>query len=82
MRRDLVVIAVVALPLLGVACDRRAPAPPAAAAAVVPVSVVKPERRAVKRAVDQPGTVQAFDETAVFAKIPGFVAALADDPDK
>jgi len=38
--------------------------------------------RAVKRVVEQPGTVQAFEETALLAKIPGYVGSIADDPDK
>jgi multidrug resistance efflux pump len=38
--------------------------------------------RAVKRVVEQPGTVQAFEETALFAKIPGYVGTIAEDPDK
>ena len=43
---------------------------------------MKPERRPVKRVVEQPGTVQAFEETALHAKLPGFVEAVEDDPDK
>jgi multidrug resistance efflux pump len=38
--------------------------------------------RTVKRVVEQPGTVQAFEETALLAKFPGYVGAVADDPDK
>jgi multidrug resistance efflux pump len=36
----------------------------------------------VTQQVDQPGTVQAFEETALLAKIPGYVGSIADDPDK
>jgi multidrug resistance efflux pump len=46
------------------------------------VTVVKPEMRPVQRVVEQPGTVQAFEETALFAKIPGFVGKIEEDPDK
>jgi multidrug resistance efflux pump len=46
------------------------------------VSVVKLEMRPVKRVVEQPGTVQAFEETALFARLTGYVGTLADDPDK
>jgi multidrug resistance efflux pump len=46
------------------------------------VSVVSPEKRAVTQQVDQPGTVQAFEETALMAKIPGYIGAVADDPNK
>ena len=63
-------------------CNRKpAPAGPAAAAALQ-VTVVKPEMRPVKRVVEQPGTVQAFEETAMHANLTGYVDALEDDPDK
>jgi multidrug resistance efflux pump len=68
------------LPAAG--CNRK-PAAPAAAPPTGPqITVVKPERRAVKRVVEQPGVVQAFEETALYAKIPGFVGKIEDDPDK
>ncbi len=64
-------------------CNQKAPDAPAPAPAAAPaVAVVKPEQKAIKRVVDQPGTVEAFEETALFAKIPGYVRALAADPDK
>jgi multidrug efflux pump subunit AcrA (membrane-fusion protein) len=84
MRRNalLVPFAVLGL-LLVVGCGRKPPAPAGAAAPPGPqITVVKPERRAVKRVVEQPGVVQAFEETALFAKIPGFVGKIEDDPDK
>jgi multidrug efflux pump subunit AcrA (membrane-fusion protein) len=34
---------------------------------------VRPERAAVRRSVSQPGAIQAFEETPVFAKVAGFV---------
>jgi multidrug resistance efflux pump len=46
------------------------------------VTVVKLEMKPVKRVVEQPGTIQAFEETALFAKLTGYAGALADDPDK
>ena len=83
MRLDALVLlaAVFALfPTLG--CNRKpAPAGPAAAAAAK-VTVVKPEMRPVKRVVEQPGTVQAFEETALLANLSGYVDVLEDDPDK
>ena len=36
----------------------------------------------VKRVVEQPGVVQAFEETALYAKLPGLVGWIEDDPDK
>jgi multidrug resistance efflux pump len=46
------------------------------------VTVVKPEVRPVHRIIEQPGTIQAFEETALFAKLPAFVGTIAEDPDK
>jgi multidrug resistance efflux pump len=46
------------------------------------VTVVKPERRPVTRSVEQPGGVQAFEETVLYPKIPGYVRAIAADPSK
>src|SRR5262249_50700059 len=40
------------------------------------VTVVKP---ALRRTIDQPGTIEAFQQTPVYAKIPGFVDAVAVD---
>src|SRR5947209_778116 len=34
------------------------------------------------RVVEQPGTVQAFEETALFAKLPAFVGTIDEDADK
>ena len=50
---------------LAAGCNRK-PATDAAATPAAPqVTVVKPEMRPVKRVVEQPGTVQAFEETAL-----------------
>jgi multidrug resistance efflux pump len=38
--------------------------------------------RPVKRVVEQPGTVLAFEETALHANLTGYVEALEEDPDK
>ncbi|MBN9119727.1 MAG: efflux RND transporter periplasmic adaptor subunit, partial [Planctomycetes bacterium] len=61
--------------------------PPAPAAGGAPpaapqIAVVKPDRRAVKRVIEQPGTVMAFEETVLFAKLSGYVGRIEDDPDK
>ena len=79
MRRDLLAAGVLAS-LVG--CSPKpapliAPAAPAAAP-----SVVKVEKRAIKRMVEQPGTVQAFDEVTLYAKVAGYVGELAPDADK
>ncbi len=68
-------------PMIG--CNRQGPSTTVGTAPTAPpVSVVKPEMRAVKRLVDQPGSVQAFEETALLAKFPGYVRVVADDPGK
>ena len=66
-----------------VGCNPPSAAPPVSSATSnKTISVVKPERRTVTQQVDQPGVVQAFEETALIAKLPGYVGAIADDPDK
>src|SRR5438874_4695790 len=57
------------------------PAQPAAGGPVA-VTVVHPEKRPIRRVVEQPGRVQAFEETELHVKLPGFVGAIAADPDK
>jgi multidrug efflux pump subunit AcrA (membrane-fusion protein) len=71
--------------ILGVVgCDRPTASGPAGSAPAPErkLTVVKPERRAVTQQVDQPGTVQAFEETALLAKVPGYIGSIADDPEK
>lgn len=46
------------------------------------ISVARPEKRVVTRTVEQPGSVRAFEQTVLYAKIPGFVRAVAADPAK
>lgn len=47
-----------------------------------PITIMKPEKRVVKRIVEQPGTVQASEETVLYPKIAGFVSSIALDPSK
>jgi RND family efflux transporter MFP subunit len=59
-------------------CGRRDPAQPAEPAssqkvAVATVTTVAPERKTLQHVVEQPGWVEAFEETPLFAGIPGFV---------
>src|SRR5580658_9616297 len=37
------------------------------------VTIVKPERKIIRREVAQPGLIQAFERTPIVAKIPGYV---------
>lgn len=54
---------------------------PAAPAASAPVKIVaaKPVRQAMKRIVDQPGSIQPFDETELFARVGGYVGRIHAD---
>jgi len=83
MHRDTVLlVALVAGSGLVAGCNRKPPAPATQAAAAPQISVVKPEVRPVKREVEQPGTVLAFEETALHAKLTGFVESIEEDPEK
>lgn len=53
-----------------------------AAATAPAIAIVKPDKRPVKRIIEQPGSVQAFEETLLIPKVPGFVKELAIDPNK
>lgn len=76
-------LAIVAASMAATGCDQKPSSPVGVAPAAAPaVTVVKPEKRSVRRVVEQPGTVQAFEETVLYAKFPGYVRALAADPAK
>src|SRR5256885_2046961 len=61
------------LPLAG--CNRGpdASAPATSAPAAPSVTIVTPKKDTVRRTIDQPGRVEAFEETPMYAKIPGYV---------
>jgi RND family efflux transporter MFP subunit len=61
------------LPLAGCNRPSEVSAPPTSAAGPPTVAVVAPKKDAVRRTVDQPGRVEAFDETPMYAKIAGYV---------
>src|SRR5262245_5097163 len=44
-----------------------------AAAKSGPVPVGSPERKSLRRVIEQPGTVQAYEEAHLFARVPGYV---------
>lgn len=54
----------------------------AAPAATPAIAIIKPEQRTIQRIIEQPGTVQPFEETILYPKIPGYVRALTADPEK
>lgn len=51
-------------------------------AIALPISLVKPEKKVVKRIVEQPGAVQASEETVLYPKIAGYVSSISADPNK
>jgi HlyD family secretion protein len=58
-------------------CERASEGKPGHAGGAAPpvakVDVVRPERQTVRRSVGEPGQFQAFETTALHAKIPGYV---------
>jgi multidrug efflux pump subunit AcrA (membrane-fusion protein) len=78
--------AVAGLPLLLAAatgCSRlsnAAPAPsPETEAAPAAVATVRPERQTLRRAVEQPAQIEGFEQTALVAKISGYVQKINAD---
>src|SRR5262249_26092326 len=66
---------------LGAAGCNRSAAPSGPAKSETPsttVSIVHPERKVLKRVVEQPGTLQADEETLLFARVPGYVRLFHD----
>lgn len=59
------------------AAPKAAPANPAPPA----ITVVQPQKKAVRRVVEQPGSIQADEETTLFAKLPGYVRSVYVDID-
>src|SRR6516225_3965300 len=84
-RRDFVFFAMSAwLGSLAGCSQPAAPPPPDAAkenapAAAVTVKVIRPERRTMAMQVEQPGHIEAFESTPIFAKIPGYVSKVHVD---
>jgi HlyD family secretion protein len=46
---------------------------PAPSALTATVQVVTPQRQSIKRTISQPGSIQSYEQTPIFAKIPGYV---------
>ncbi|MCZ2342381.1 MAG: efflux RND transporter periplasmic adaptor subunit [Bacteroidales bacterium] len=83
MRANRVIAFGLAVILSSAGCTQQPPAQSAVAPSGGPaISIVKPEKRPVTRVIEQPGNVQAFEETVLYPKIPGYVRALAADPAK
>jgi RND family efflux transporter MFP subunit len=54
-------------------------ADPAAAGPAVRVTAAKPVRKTLRRVTVQPGRIEAFEQTPLFAKLPAFVAKVHRD---
>ncbi len=54
-------------------CGPEATTPKPAASGAPTVHVVRPTRRNIDYAVDQPGFVYAFEQTAIYSKVTGFI---------
>ncbi len=68
---ELVVLAGLAVLLGG--CRREAAPPRPAASGAPTVRIERPTRRTIDYAVDQPGFVYAFEQTAIYSKVTGFI---------
>ncbi len=64
-------------PAASVPADAAKPEP----AAATTVKVVHPERKTMSLKIEQPGHIEAFESTPIFAKIPGYVGAVNVDID-
>jgi RND family efflux transporter MFP subunit len=64
-----------AVVLLAAGCGPSSGTTPAAPTepAALTVAVVHPDRTVLRRSVQQPGSVQAFEQTPIYAKVPGYV---------
>ena len=65
--------AVAVFSALAMGCERLAEDERVPAAPVARVEVVRPERQTVRRAVGEPGQLQAFETAELHARVPGYV---------
>jgi multidrug efflux pump subunit AcrA (membrane-fusion protein) len=61
----------IVLALAAAGCGSSPPAAPVASQS--DVQVVSPQRRTIIRAIDQPGVIEAYERTAIYTKISGYV---------
>jgi HlyD family secretion protein len=69
----------IGLVLLTVGCSRQPPEKPSSVSSIPEVHVVKPELRDVTCTVDQPGFVDAYEQTAIYSKVSGFIQHFCVD---
>jgi HlyD family secretion protein len=61
------------LAVLAAGCQHASPETATSVSSEPVVRIVKPQRRNLSAAIDQPGFVQAFEETAIYSKVSGFI---------
>jgi RND family efflux transporter MFP subunit len=64
---------VMAVAVLAGGCGRQPPEAKSSVSSVPEVHVVKPELRNLTCTVDQPGFVDAYEQTAIYSKVSGFI---------
>jgi HlyD family secretion protein len=62
-------------------CGKSGPAPksPSSSTVTPTISVVQPVKRAIKRVVEQPGAILPYEETLLFARVPGYLRLFYDE---
>src|SRR5262245_20575254 len=53
--------------------------PPAEKKGAAEVKTTRPERKTLRRVFEQPGFIEAFEETPLFARVPGYVLKMHRD---
>src|SRR5262249_28115395 len=64
---------------ISIGCNERKAVQEPSAPNSAAVAVVKPERKALRRVVEQPGWIQPDEQTELIAKLPAYVAKLHAD---
>ena len=64
---------------IGLGCNQQRAVPEKAAVGPVAVTIVHPERQALRRIVEQPGWIEPDEQTELVAKVAGYVARLHAD---
>ncbi len=62
-----------------VGCNKSTPAVAAVPPKPTAISIVAPERGVIRRVIEQPGVIQADEETQLMAKLPGYVQRVFVD---